>query len=109
MLLFIAIPIVSTFVQSLFIQHEQVLILSKNCGPFGCSETTSVDIEATKELRQGSHLGKFNGVGTYLNRSHLAFVEVGNAWVASKTFSGFLNEVLDLPFYGALMLSLIHI
>ena len=82
--------------------------MSKNCGPFGCRETTSVDIEATKELRQDSPLGKFNGIGTYLNRSHLAFAEVGNAWAVSRTFSGFLNEVLDLPFYGALMFTLTY-
>jgi len=67
-----------------------------------------VDIEATKELRQDSPLGKFNGIGTYLNRSHLAFAEVGNAWAVSRTFSGFLNEVLDLPFYGALMFTLTY-
>lgn len=108
MILFIAIPIGSAFVQSLFIQHDQVLVLSKNCGPFGCRETTPVDIEATKELRQDSPLGKFNGIGTYLNRSHLAFAEVGNAWAVSRTFSGFLNEVLDLPFYGALMFTLTY-
>ena len=108
MILFIAIPIGSAFVQSLFVQHDQVLVLSKNCGPFGCRETTSVDIEATKELRQDSPLGKFNGIGTYLNRSHLAFAEVGNAWAVSRTFSGFLNEVLDLPFYGALMFTLTY-
>mgnify|MGYP005659867573 FL=1 len=67
-----------------------------------------MDIEATKELRQDSPLGKFNGIGTYLNRSHLAFAEVGNAWAVSRTFSGFLNEVLDLPFYGALMFTLTY-
>jgi ABC-type sugar transport system permease subunit len=35
MLLFIALPLVSVAVQSLHIEHEQVLKVTKNCGPFG--------------------------------------------------------------------------
>ena len=37
MILFIALPIVSVAVQSLFIKHEQVIVISENCGPFGCT------------------------------------------------------------------------
>ena len=84
---------ISAFVQSLFIQHEQVLIVSQNCGPFGCSEVTSIDFEKTIKLRQDAPLGKYNGINTYLNRSHLAFAEVGNAWSASETLVDFFNEV----------------
>ena len=36
MLLFIALPIVSVAYQSLFIEHEQVMVEVENCGPFGC-------------------------------------------------------------------------
>ena len=39
MILFIALPIVSVFIQSLYVQHEQVLVVSESCGPFGCTET----------------------------------------------------------------------
>ena len=46
MILFIALPIVSIFVQSLFIQHEQVLVVAESCGPFGCKESTAIDLEA---------------------------------------------------------------
>ena len=42
MLLFIALPLVSVAVQSLHIEHEQVLKVTKNCGPFGCKEETTV-------------------------------------------------------------------
>ena len=91
MILFIALPIISAFVQSLFIQHEQVLIVSQNCGPFGCSEVTSIDFEKTIKLRQDAPLGKYNGINTYLNRSHLAFAEVGNAWSASETLVDFFK------------------
>ena len=76
MILFIALPIVSVMIQSLFVQHEQVLVISKSCGPFGCQETTSIDTEATAALRESQPLGRFNGLGTYFDRSHLATAEV---------------------------------
>lgn len=108
MVLFIALPIVSVFIQSLFVQHEQVLVVSENCGPFGCTESTAVDLEATEKLREEAPLGKFNGLGTYTNRSHLAFAEVGAAWSASGTFAEFWNDVSDLPFYRALAFTLTY-
>ena len=52
MILFIALPIVSVFIQSLYVQHEQVLVVSESCGPFGCTETTSIDAEATAKIRE---------------------------------------------------------
>ncbi|MEL6210618.1 MAG: sugar ABC transporter permease, partial [Pseudomonadota bacterium] len=66
MTLFIALPIVSVFIQSLHIEHEQVLITTESCGPFGCTPTTTVDQEATAELRAERPLGQFNGLNTYL-------------------------------------------
>ena len=108
MILFIALPIVSVFVQSLFVQHEQVLVISESCGPFGCKETTSVDLEATQKLREESPLGKFNGLGTYTNRSHLAFAEIGASWANTNSFGEFWKEVGDLPFYDALKFTLAY-
>lgn len=108
MILFIALPIVSVFVQSLFIQHEQVLVVTESCGPFGCKESTAVDIEATEKLRKEAPLGKFNGLGTYTNRSHLAFDEIGDAWANTKTFGEFLKEVGNLPLYDALKFTLAY-
>ena len=52
MLLFIALPIFSVAVQSLFVEHEQILKEVENCGPFKCETVLQVDIEATSELRQ---------------------------------------------------------
>ena len=108
MILFIALPIVSVFIQSLFVQHEQVLVVSESCGPFGCKESTSVDLEATERLRQEAPLGKFNGLGTYTNRSHLAFAEIGQAWANTETFGAFWEEVGGLPFYDALTFTLTY-
>ena len=108
MILFIALPIVSVFIQSLFVQHEQVLVVSENCGPFGCKESTSVDLEATEKLREEAPMGKFNELRTYTNRSHLAFAEIGEAWANTDTFGEFWGEVGDLPFYDALTFTLAY-
>ncbi|MDJ0631415.1 MAG: sugar ABC transporter permease [Rhodobacter sp.] len=106
MILFIALPIVSVFIQSLFIQHEQVIVESESCGPFGCTPTSSVDTEATAKLREEQPLGRFNGFNTYANRSHLAFAEVGEAWHTTDSLGGFIDAVMDLPFYKALIFTL---
>lgn len=108
MVLFIALPIVSVFIQSLFIQHEQVIVVSESCGPFGCTPTTSVDTEATAKLLEERPLGRFNGLNTYANRSHLAFAEVGEAWRSSDGLGGFIDAVMDLPFYKALIFTLTY-
>lgn len=106
MILFIALPIVSVVVQSLYVEHEQVMITTKNCGPFGCKESTSVDAEATKALRDAAPLGRFNGLGTYFDRGHLASSEVSEAWTTSLTWGDFLGKIMNLPFYKALAFTL---
>ncbi len=106
MILFIALPIVSVFIQSLFIQHEQVIVVSESCGPFGCTPTTSVDTDATAKLREEQPLGRFNGFNTYANRSHLAFAEMGEAWRTTDSLGEFIDAVMDLPFYKALIFTL---
>ncbi|MEM7515936.1 MAG: sugar ABC transporter permease [Planctomycetota bacterium] len=108
MLLFIALPIVSVAVQSLFIEHEQVLIEVENCGPFGCQSETVVDNEATAAKREAEPLGRFNGLGTYFDRGHLAISEIGAAWSTRESFGGFLGEVMNLPFYRALAFTLTY-
>jgi multiple sugar transport system permease protein len=108
MILFIALPIISVFIQSLFIEHEQVVAVAESCGPFGCTKTTSVDVEATNQLREEQPLGRFNGFATYTNRSHLAFAEVGEAWQSSEHIGGFFDALMDLPFYKALIFTLTY-
>ena len=108
MVLFIALPIGSVLLQSLHVEHEQVLVVSKSCDPFGCTETTSVDTEATERLREERPLGRFNGLRTYINRSHLAFAEVSEAWNTSDNTESFLREILNLPFYKALAFTLTY-
>lgn len=108
MLLFIALPIGSVVVQSLFVEHPQVLIQSESCGPFGCTETTSVDVAATQTLRDAAPLGQFNGLGTYANRSHLAFAELAQAWRTTDSLGAFVSEMMNLPFYKALAFTLAY-
>lgn len=107
MLLFIALPIVSVFVQSLFVEHDQVLVVTENCNPFGCEKETSLDTEAMAQLIEEQPLGRFNGLGTYTNRSHLAFTEVSKAWVESDGIGSFLSRIYNLPFYKALSFTLV--
>jgi multiple sugar transport system permease protein len=108
MILFIALPIVSVFVQSLFVAHEQVQVVSESCGPFGCTETTSIDLEATQKLREEQPFGRFNGLNTYFNRSHLAIADIGEAWANSDSVGAFWSEVYNLPFYNALAFTLTY-
>jgi len=109
MLLFIALPIVSVIVQSLYVEHEKVLVTVENCQPFGgCTTETKIDNEATQQLLEAEPLGKFNGLGTYTNRAHLAFAEIA-AIVASNTgFADAAARIYDLPFYRALVFTLAY-
>ena len=108
MVLFIAMPIVSVFLQSLHVEHPQVLIQTENCGPFGCKQTTTVDSEATAALKSEKPLGQFNGLDTYTNRNHLAFTEVSNAWATSDSIGNFISKLMNLPFYRALAFTLTY-
>ncbi|MEO0767623.1 MAG: sugar ABC transporter permease, partial [Pseudomonadota bacterium] len=108
MVLFIALPIISVIIQSLHVEHEQVLITVENCGPFGCTESVAVDQEATEALLEEAPLGRFNGLGTYTNRAHLAFVELGEAWRGTDTWGAFWDRVMSLPFYAALAFTLTY-
>lgn len=108
MILFIALPIGSVAIQSLFVEHEQVMVETENCGPFGCEVEMSVDQEAMRALREEAPLGRFNGLGTYTNRNHLATQEISAAWKEAGTWSDFVSEVFNLPFYKALIFTLTY-
>ncbi len=108
MLLFIAMPIVSVVLQSLYVQHEQVLIEVENCSLFGCETTTSVDQEATRALREAEPLGRWAGLDVYLNRAHLATSEVAEAWSTRESLGDFFSGLYNLPFYRALAFTLTY-
>jgi ABC-type sugar transport system permease subunit len=108
MILFIALPIVSVVVQSLYVENDRVLIEVDNCGPFGCQKEVRVDVEATARQQAEHPLGRFNGLGTYFNRNHLAVEEVSKSWSTSSGIGDFLARLAGLPFYKALMFTLAY-
>jgi len=108
MLLFIAAPIVSVVVQSLFTPHDQVFVEVENCGPFGCTMETMIDTAATEQLKAERPLGKFSGLDIYLDRGHLALVEVKTAWATRDGLAGFFKTLGNLPFYRAMAFTLTY-
>lgn len=109
MLLFIALPIASVFVQSLHIENEKVLIEVENCVPLGgCTKETVVDIEASAKLKEERPLGVYNGFGTYTNRNHLATAEIAEFWRNTDSLGAFAKQVYGLPFYKALSFTLTY-
>ena len=108
MILLIAVPIFSTMTQSLFIAHKQVVMVSETCDPFGCKKETSVDAEATANLRVKEPLGIFNGFDTYTNRNHLATSEIIASWNVSTSWKDFFSHIMNLPFYKALAFTLTY-
>ena len=108
MILLIAVPIFSAMTQSLFIAHKQVIIVTETCDPFGCKNETTVDAEATADLREKDPLGIFNGFATYTNRNHLASTEVKDSWNNAENITDFISKIVNLPFYKALVFTLTY-
>ena len=93
MFFFITLPIISVVIQSLHTPHENILVTVENCDPFGCKKVTSIDHDATKNLKSENPLGKFVG----LVREH---------WNNSEDISEFLSLITDLPLYKAIFFTL---
>ncbi len=106
MVLFIALPVVSVAVQSVFAPHAAVIETVKTCTPFGCKEETTINQEATRERREAQPLGRFVGLSIYLDRGHLAVKEVGEAWASKENLSDFVKKLSNLPFYRAMAFTL---
>ena len=67
-----------------------------------------INVEETAKLKEERPLGQFNGFGTYTNRNHLAFIEIGQAWQSSTGPGDFFSKALNLPFYRALAFTLTY-
>jgi multiple sugar transport system permease protein len=107
MLLFIFFPIVSVLVQSVYVDHEQVIKTVESCDLFGCKESTTVDQDATAALRAERPLGQFAGLTTYIDRNHLAIDDFGENWARSNSWRDFGAQMLNLPFYKAISFTLV--
>jgi len=109
MVLFIAMPIVSIVIQSVFAPHEAVLKEVENCVPLvGCTTETTMDHEATQALREEAPLGRFVGLGIFLDRGHLAVAEIRAAWQDSSSLREFGQRIYNLPLYRALSFTLTY-
>ncbi len=108
MLVFIAAPIVSIVLQSVFVPVEAVLVEVETCTPFKCTIETAIDQEATAFAREANPMGRFAGLEIYLDRAHLAVTEVGAAWSTAPTVGAFFSELFNLPFYRALAFTLTY-
>jgi carbohydrate ABC transporter membrane protein 1, CUT1 family (TC 3.A.1.1.-) len=108
MILFIALPIISVVMQSVFAPHEQVIRSVENCGVFGCTTSTIVDLAATAELAKDQPLGRFVGLDIFTDRGHLATREVAQIRADAAGIGDFMARLLNLPFYGALTFTLTY-
>ena len=109
MFLFIALPIMSIVTQSLYVEHPQVVVLAETCQPFsGCSHSTSVDAAATAQLRADRPLGRFNGFGTYIDRNHLAFADIGEILSDNQGAGDMVTRIYNLPLYRALAFTIAY-
>ena len=57
MFLFIALPLTSIVSQSLHTPHDAVLVVVESCDPFGCKSETTIDHEASQQIKKRSHKG----------------------------------------------------
>ncbi|HVG49742.1 MAG TPA: sugar ABC transporter permease [Rubellimicrobium sp.] len=108
MTLFIALPLVSVAIQSLYVEHPQVLVTVEACDPFGCKTDTRVDTAAMAQLNEEQPQGRFNGLGTYLNSAHLAIEDVRQIWAGAPDTETALREIANLPLYKALVFTLVY-
>ena len=106
MLIFIFLPLISIFLQSIHTPHENVLVMVENCDPFGCKKVTSIDHNAINDLKKTEPLGKFVGLDIYFDRGHLAIENVRILWKRNNNLFQFVNSLSDLPFYKAIFFTL---
>ncbi len=108
MVLFIALPIASIILQSLFVERARIVVPVETCGPFGCVEAAKIDLNASAAQDGGRSFGQFSGLSNYSNRNHLALGELSESWSRSNSWRALLKTALNLPFYKALAFTLTY-
>ena len=56
MFYFIALPLTSVVSQSFHAPHDEVLLVSEICDPFGCETESTIDHQATRTTEERSAL-----------------------------------------------------
>ena len=95
MFLFIALPLTSIVSQSLHTPHDAVLVVVESCDPFGCKSETTIDHEASQQIKEEKPQGKWVGFQIYTDRNHLAFKEVGELWENKTNFIDFVSSLKE--------------
>lgn len=108
MILFITLPIASVLVQSLYVEHPQVLIEVINSGPFGDTKETKVDTQAMAALQAAEPLGQFAGLANYTNHNHLALDDLAQIFGTATGPADIASRLMNLPFYRALAFTLAY-
>ncbi len=108
MVLFITLPIVSVFVQSLFHEQDAILTVVENCDPFGCTKETKVDVEAMAAFKATHPMGQFSGLDNYFDHNHLAIDDLGQIVANNTGWRDLVSQVMNLPFYRALVFTLTY-
>ncbi len=108
MTLFMALPLISVVVQSLFIEHRQVMIELETCDPFGCKTEARIDTAAMEQMNAAAPQGQFNGFDTYFNAAHLATAELRTIWHDAPDLGSALRQIVNLPFYRAMVFTLTY-
>ena len=67
-----------------------------------------MDAAATAQLREEEPLGQFNGFGTYIDRNHLAFAELGEIFRNADGLGDALARIYNLPLYKALAFTITY-
>ena len=79
----------------------------ETCTPLvGCTTETSIDQDATADLRAAKPLGRFVGLEIFKDRGHLALSEVKEIWGNTSSFGEFFSRLTNLPFYRAMYFTL---
>lgn len=105
MLVLVAAPTATVIFQSFFSLPAKTLTATEICGPFGCTEQTGVLAdEAASSISQN----RFVGLAHYRDRAHLAIDEIRERWRTSNSIRVFVNQVMALPFYAALLFTLLY-
>ena len=108
MLVFITLPIVSVAVQSVFVEHPQILVQVENCGPFGCSKESKVNTAAMTALQASAPMGQFAGLANYTNHNHLALGDLRQIFGENAGLADVASRLMNLPFYRALAFTLTY-
>ena len=79
----------------------------ETCTPLvGCTTETSIDQDATADLRAAKPLGRFVGLEIFKDRGHLALSEVKEIWGNTSSIGEFFSRLTNLPFYRAMYFTL---